>query len=93
MHSSRQSAVSTSGDDAVVLMSSAYVSQITILNEGTAPGFFSIDGGSNWCRIPAGPVSITIGGRNERQQRDPLTIHVKRVAGGTDMSGLYAFGW
>ena len=61
---------------------------IRIVNEGGAPGFYSIDGGTTWERLPAGGVltddDVLI--RNK-------AVQVKRVAGGANLSGVYAAAW
>ncbi len=57
---------------------------VTIYNEGIASGFFSIDAGSTWHRLSGGN-SISKDNINTK-----LAIQVKRIAGGTNLSGIYA---
>lgn len=61
--------------------------QISVINTGAAPGFFAADGGANdssWVYVPAsgsvtitGNLLVTAGG-----------IKIKRIAGGTNMTGV-----
>ena len=90
--SSGTSAVATSGDAAVNVVTVVQVTHLVIVNEGTAKGFFSIDGGTTWFYLPAGsasaPSSVSV-----NTYLANVTIQVKRVASGTDLSGVYAFGY
>lgn len=88
--SSGTTAVATTDDTAVTALaadtSQAYLNEMVIINEGSAPGFFSIDGGTVWARLPAGPSSVRI------QQRQAYQgVKVKRVSGGTNLSGIYVW--
>ena len=86
--------VSTSGPGNVTLLSSAAggYARATIINEGSVAGFFSLDGGSTWGRIPAAaaatsPVVLSIPLADEA-----FTITIIRdPAASSDMSGVYAF--
>jgi len=81
--------VSTTSDTAVNLVTvtgAPIMGVIGIINTGSAGGFFSLDGGTTWGYIPAigsvapgEPVRIT------------GSIMVKRIPGGSNMSGVY--GW
>lgn len=88
MYSSGTTALATSGAAAVTpsgFPGSSY-NVLTIINEGTAPGFFSVDGGNNWGRIPAGnangPGTAIWRGRSNKAPQ------IKRD-GSSDMSGVY----
>ncbi len=92
MLSSGITPITTSGPAVVPLFSTVAgdsFSRLVVINEGTAPGFVSIDGGNTWARVPAGasaasPAIITI---RERSNSAPL---LKRD-GGSDMGGVFAF--
>jgi hypothetical protein len=87
--SSGITAVSTSGDTAVDVISSSTgnFERAVVHNTGAAAGFFSVDGGTIWHHIPAAAsMSVTL---PAGQSGNP-TIKVKRIASGTNMSGVYA---
>jgi photosystem II stability/assembly factor-like uncharacterized protein len=88
--SSGETAIATTSDTAVTALaadtSQAYLTEVFIINEGTTPGFFSIDGGTTWARLPAGPSSVRIALRQIYQG-----VKVKRVAGGSNLSGVYVW--
>jgi hypothetical protein len=60
------------------------INQVIFANEGTVAGFFSIDSGTTWHRLPSEHVTtignVLISNKN---------IQVKRVAGGSDLSDIY----
>jgi hypothetical protein len=90
MISSGTTAIATSGAGSVTLLSgSGSFGQLVIINEGSIAGFFSLDSGATWGRIPGAATgsSVTLGFRVTLQ--DPV-VKVKRD-GGSDMTGLYAF--
>ena len=89
MISSGTTAIATSGDAPVIAVAIAtegtqHFKNFTIINEGSAPGFFSIDGGLNWCRISAASARTL-----DNVSVFDFGVQVKRVPGGTDMSGVY----
>lgn len=84
--------IATTDNDAVVVFTAADIGgqkprHVGILNEGVEPGFFSIDGGVNFRRIP---------GQSGRQldgiglQGD---IQIKRVFDGSNMTGVFIDIW
>lgn len=77
----------TSDDTAVVLLTwtNGREMNCTIINDGPVAGFFSDDAGTNWGRLPAGS-SVTF-----RVLNGNASIQVKRIAGGSDLAGLYAW--
>lgn len=86
---SGETAVSTSSDTAVQLIAATrnMLANLTVINEGGAAGFISIDGGTTFpYRLPAGPSSRSIQFSNAIRN---LGIYVKRVSGGADLSGIY----
>ena len=88
--SSGTAAVATTNDDAVDLLANAsgdFLHEITIVNTGEAPGFGTIDGGATWHYLPAGPSSRTFDIRHAPRK---AVVKVKRVPGGTNMTGVYA---
>lgn len=60
--------------------------ELYIVNDGAGDGFVSIDG-VTWIRIPAQSS------RQFRGLRCTDDIRIKRVAGGTDMTGVYIAIW
>jgi len=88
MVSSGTTAKATDGNDAVTLLpisSNGQEWDLTILNEGSVAGYFSVDAGTTWLRLPAGPASIT--------GRYTITgdVQIKRIEDGTDLAGVW--GW
>lgn len=82
-------ALATSSDTAITLIANTTgvpVREITIVNEGAVAGFVSWDGGTTWRRMPAGPSSRTFNFHHPVA----AVVMAKRVAGGTDMTGLWA---
>lgn len=87
--SSGETAVTTNSNTAVTLVTLAkdeLTTSVTIINEGSVAGFFSLDGGTTWARLPA-DCSLTI--PHETNQ----SILVKRVADGTDLADVYGMVW
>ncbi len=91
LRSSGEVAVSTSDDFpntlVTVVDAPPKFTHVVIINEGANPGFFSVDGGVVWSRIPGEFVQFL---DNVRQMGN---IMIKRPAGGPDMSGVYAYAW
>jgi hypothetical protein len=84
-------AVATVSDTAVTALTDAggQVTQVTIINEGAVAGFFQVngDGGEgDWCRLPAGPSAVTNSYRNVMTS---VSVKIKRIAGGSNLSGVY----
>ena len=88
--SSGETALATTSDTAVTAIAADttqnYLNELVIINEGTTPGFFSIDGGTTWARIPAGPSSVRIATRQIYSG-----VKIKRVAGGSNLSGIWVW--
>jgi len=59
---------------------------IQVTNEGTVAGFVTFDG-VTWIRLPA-QQTITM-----RGVRITSTVQIKRVAGGSDLSGVFVSIW
>ena len=81
----------TTTDTAIELVAAvpdAEVTGVCVMNEGPVAGFFSIDGGTEWARLPAGG-SPTL----DRCLLINTAVLVKRVAGGANLSGLWGFVW
>jgi len=78
--------------DAVVELIAATTERIfhsaRITNEGTTPGFWSIDGGTTWERV-APQSSYT----DEGVEINNKAIQIKRVASGDDMTGVFGSAW
>jgi hypothetical protein len=84
-------AKATTGDDPVELIAAQpndVLHHVRIINEGAAPGFYSIDGGNTWERLPA---QASISDDDVIVSNTPIMI--KRVSGGTDLSGIFASTW
>jgi hypothetical protein len=91
MKTSGSTAVSTTSDTAVVAIAAPsnvndIDTSLIILNEGGVVGFFSIDNGITWARLPAGGISLDFINLNQG-------VQVKRVAGGTNLSGIWVMTW
>lgn len=90
MISSGTTAIATASDTAVTLLTiNQTVRRITIINEGSVAGFFSIDSGTVWARLPAGPSSVTI-----EVPETPITnrtVQIKRESGGSNVEDVYGF--
>ena len=91
MKSSGTTAVATSGAGNATLINAGDLSYnfLEIANEGPVAGFFSVDGGNVWGRIPAAaaataPATVIWRGRSSQN------VLIKRD-GGTDMSAVYGF--
>lgn len=94
MLDSGTTAIATSSDTAetVIANSSGVIIRhgVTVINEGAVAGFFSINNGNNWFRLPAGPASVTL--EIDKLPFAPV-VKVKRIASGSDVTGVYAFAW
>lgn len=89
MQTSGETAIATTNDAAVVLISAdaaKSTSRATIINDGGEPGFWSMDAGKTYARLPAGPCVINLEG-------DIDEIRVKRVPSGANVTGLWAFAY
>lgn len=84
--------IATTDDDPVVVFTDTEIGgqkprHVGIINEGVEPGFFSVDGGRNFRRIP---------GQTGRQldgiglQGD---IQIQRVGGGSNMTAVFIDIW
>lgn len=90
MFSNGTTAIATTDDTAVSVFTSSsgyLVNQLTVINEGGVAGFFSDDGGTTWARLPA-TSSVTI----KITPPKAVDVKVKRVASGSNLSGVYAIG-
>jgi hypothetical protein len=84
--------VGTSGDAAVTAIAAdptAIWRNVIITNTGAAAGFFSLDGGLSWHYLPAQINNIPGGVFLNNQVIVNCPIQIKRVPGGTDLSGVY----
>lgn len=78
----------TTNDDAITLLEVGVPDlfhQLFLINESAVPGFFSIDNGTTWCRFPDGAKAVTV------DVDVNGNVLFKRVAGGTNVTGLYAW--
>jgi hypothetical protein len=89
--SSGTSPIATATNSAVTALAADAVNtyyHVRICNESAAPGFYSIDGGTTWSRLPASSVI-----KNDGVAIVNTAIQVKRVADGTNLSGVYVEVW
>lgn len=63
------------------------VYDVTILNEGSVAGFYSLDGGVTKSRLPAGPCAINL---DLRRAPIDLSLKLYRVVSGSDVTGVFA---
>jgi hypothetical protein len=88
-------AKATSGDAAVTVIANEgnlLVSEAVVVNESAVPGFFSVDGGANWMRLPAGTATVPFVTRVDlRHQPISAVVMVKRIASGSDVTGVFAW--
>lgn len=85
-------AKATASDTAVELFSAANAAHIgfhhlRILNTGSVAGFYTVDGGTNWGYLPAN-ASVT-----DEYTHITGAVQMKRIAGGSNLSGVYASLW
>lgn len=93
MFSSGETGLTTNSDTAVTAIAMPAngffrnIKNAMITNEGGVAGFVSIDNGITWVRLPASTTiymrSIITGG----------SIMIKRVSGGSDLSGVFVSIW
>jgi hypothetical protein len=89
--SSGTSPIATTTNSAVQALAADAVNtyyHIRIVNEGAAAGFYSIDGGTTWSRLPASSVI-----KNDGVKIADAAIQVKRIADGTNLSAVYVECW
>jgi hypothetical protein len=72
----------------IAASSSESMNRLVIINEGAVAGFFSIDSGTTWPRLPANST-INLEGLYVLNQ----SVQIKRVADGADLAGVWAFGY
>ena len=92
MISSGTTAKATTDDTSVVLLAKADMPRkanltIRIVNEGAVAGFYSVDGGAAWARLPASSIV------EDQSQEVNGSLLMKRVASGSNLSGVYASAW
>jgi hypothetical protein len=88
--SSGTTGIATVADAAVEVLpfvADQLLNNLVIINESAVVGFFSVDGGTIWCRLPANCV-LTVSGC-------PITgaVQLKRVAGGSNVTAVFAWAW
>lgn len=91
MKSSGEAAISTADDTAVTLISHATLSgierHVKITNDSAVAGFWSTDNGISWNRLPASGVMTAY------DLTSINSVKVKRIAAGSNLTGLYATAW
>jgi hypothetical protein len=89
--SSGTAPLATDGDAVLTVLAAnanAVYHHVRIVNEGAAAGFYSIDGGATWNRLPVQSVVEDHGVKIVNQ-----AVQVKRVAGASNTTGVYASAW
>jgi hypothetical protein len=88
MISSGTTAVTTSADAAVDALSGLVpgrqYKRIELCNDGSVAGFYSLDGGTTWARLPADCrvlLDDVVAGAD--------ALKVKRIAGGSNLADVY----
>lgn len=98
MVSSGTTAVATSGTGVTTAISSTTLAgrrsfrNLRIVNEGAAPGFYAVDGGTTWLRLSAASAATAPFIDVKRDLQKITDVQVKRD-GGTDLSGIYCEVW
>jgi hypothetical protein len=94
MESSGVTAVATSGDAAVVAIAANtnFRRNVRIVNEGAPSGFFSVDGGTTWHRLP-GTAASTTAVPTVLLNVLIRSVQVKRIASGTDLANVFVTVW
>ena len=92
--SSGTTAIETTSDAEVTILPDGVfpigrlaVIRLAIINEGAAAGFYRIGDGP-WCRLPA-TSALTLEAAHIFSQ----AVQIKRVAGGANLTGVYAWGY
>ena len=85
---SGETAKATSSNTAVEVLAATAtaVTQIVIANEGGVAGFFSIDAGTTWGRLPASHVTVLTVDLAQLP-----AVQIKRVEDGSNVTGVYAY--
>ena len=93
MNSSGLTALATSGNGAIVLLSpkGELSTTFVLVVTGTAAGFLSMDAGGTWGYVPGAvdsthPTTLMLPVKEGWQQ-----IQFKRVPGGSDVTGIWAW--
>lgn len=96
MRSSGVTGISTSGDAAVPVLARGQNLDnfVRVTNASLVAGFVSLDGGATWKYLPPGqagaPYTIVFDLRRQPRYAD---VQLKRIASGTDVTGVYADTW
>lgn len=88
-------AVATNGTAAATLILVANpvtVNGISVVNEGSVAGFFSVDNGASWRRLPA-QGSRTLPVHNAQLYISGNILIKRDPSASSDMSGVYADCW
>ncbi len=88
MISSGETAVATASNASVTLIAAVagqFFQQLVIVNEGSVAGYFSIDGGATWGRLPAS-ARLDLSVRIENQ-----AVTIKRITDGSNLADVYGF--
>lgn len=93
--SSGTTAKATTSDAAVEVLPAVekVMRHLRIVNVGTVAGFYSRDGGTTWNYLPAGTASGPTAIMDRNVCIYNQAVQVKRVAGGSNLSGVYASAW
>lgn len=97
MVTSGETAIATSGNTAVDAIARSSMKggerNFRIINSGTVAGFFSTDEGTTWNYMPGTAASTNPIPIQVLNVSGLASIKIKRIAGGTDLAGVYASAW
>ena len=90
MLNSGNTATVTSDDTAVTLLTlTAGCWNVTVINLGAVQGFVSVDGGTTWADLPAGPGTSRTIANVCAAPGATTAVKVKRIPGGTNLAGIW----
>lgn len=90
MLTSGETAKATNGDAAVSLIANeggAVVRSVTVINESAVGGFFTVDGGNTWPRLPANSAPTV----DLSESPKAVNVQVKREPGAADLTKVWAW--
>lgn len=87
MISSGITAITTASDTAVDVLTLSGRNCRLLITNGAVAGFFSVDNGTTWAPLPASTTLTLYGLQIETK------VQVKRIAGGSNLAGVYAAAW
>ena len=74
--------------ECIAATEAAVYHHVKIVNDGSVDGFFSIDGGTVWGRLPDASAMVLDGVTITNK-----AIQIKRVADGSNLAGVFVEAW